>query len=267
MMRTSAMWFALLVVIPGWCGSGGQQSAPAPRTETEQQQEGPPSPLSVSPGPQGGAQVPTGPVSVSPGPQGGMQIPPAPSVGRAGSANDPAKLATSPSTSGVTVGSAPVDAKSYIIGPEDVLGVQVWQVREITGQYLVRPDGKISVPLAGEISAAGRTPEQVNAELTDILKQKYINSPDVTVSVIQVNSKKYYIHGEVANPGAFPLIVPMTVLEGLANAHGFKDFANLKKIRIMRGKEQLKFNYKEVTHGKHTEENIYLQPGDEIIVP
>ena len=89
----------------------------------------------------------------------------------------------------------------------------------------------------------------------------------MTVSVIQVNSKKYYIHGEVANPGAFALIVPTTVLEGLANAHGFRDFANLKKIRIMRGKEQLKFNYKEVTHGKHTEENIYLQPGDEIIVP
>ena len=103
--------------------------------------------------------------------------------------------------------------------------------------------------------------------MTDVLKQKYINSPDVTVSILQVNSKKYYIHGEVNSPGAYALIVPTTVLEGLANARGFKDFAGTKKIRIMRGKEQLKFNYNDVTHGKHTEENVFLQPGDEIIVP
>ena len=169
--------------------------------------------------------------------------------------------------SGVTAGSAPVDGKSYVIGAEDIIGIQVWQVREMTGQYLVRPDGKVSVPLVGDVQAAGKTPQDVSAELVDLLKKKYINSPDVTVSILQVNSKKYYIHGEVNNPGAFPLIVPTTVLEGLANAHGFRDFANVKKIRIMRGKEQLKFNYKDVTRGKSIEQNVYLQPGDEIIVP
>ena len=152
------MWFALLVGMPGWCASGGQQSAPATRPETEQQQAGPPSPLSVSPGPQGGTQVSTAPLAVSPGPQGGTQVPTAPGMGRGGIANDPAKLATGPSTSGVTVGSAPVDPKSYIIGAEDVLGIQVWQVREMTGQYLVRPDGKISVPLAGEIRRGRKDP-------------------------------------------------------------------------------------------------------------
>ena len=231
-MKISALCFALVMAASGLFAARGQQSAPAAQPAADEQKAGPPSPLAVPPRP-----------------------------------SDPARMAASPASSGVTVGSAPVDQKSYIIGAEDVLGIQVWQVHEISGQYLVRPDGKISVPLAGEIPAAGKTPEQVNAELTDILKQKYINSPDVTVSILQVNSKKYYIHGEVNNPGAYALIVPTTVLEGLANARGFKDFAGTKKIRIMRGKEQLKFNYNDVTHGKHTEENVFLQPGDEIIVP
>jgi polysaccharide export outer membrane protein len=82
-----------------------------------------------------------------------------------------------------------------------------------------------------------------------------------------VNSKKYYIHGEVNSPGSYTLVVPTTVLEGLANAHGFKEFANIKKIRILRGKEQLRFNYKDVSKGKHPEQNVYLQAGDVIVVP
>jgi polysaccharide export outer membrane protein len=236
-MKISVIWLAPLVAASGLLAAGGQSAPPAQPTANEEK-AGPPSPLTVAPHSQQG-QTPS----------------------------DPASLAAAPAASRVTAGSAPVDEKSYIIGAEDVLGIQVWQVREMTGQYLVRPDGKISVPLAGEIAAAGKTPEQVNAALTEILKEKYINSPDVTVSILQVNSKKYYIHGEVMSPGAYALIVPTTVLEGLANAHGFKDFAGTKKIRIMRGKEQLKFNYNDVTRGKHTEENVFLQPGDEIIVP
>jgi polysaccharide export outer membrane protein len=91
--------------------------------------------------------------------------------------------------------------------------------------------------------------------------------PEVTVGVERVNSKKYYITGEVNRPGAYPLLVPTTVLEGLVNAGGFRDFANTKKITILRGSDRLKFNYKEVTKGKKMEQNIVLQNGDEIIVP
>jgi polysaccharide export outer membrane protein len=159
------------------------------------------------------------------------------------------------------------EVKSYIIGAEDQLGVSVWNSKELSGPYLVRPDGKITMPLIGDVAAAGSTPEQLQASIAARLKEKYLQSPDVTVLVLAVNSKKFYIHGEVNNPGAYPLIVPTTVLEGLASAHGFRDFANLKKIRILRGNEQFKFNYKDITHGKHTDQNIYLQPGDQIIVP
>jgi polysaccharide export outer membrane protein len=162
---------------------------------------------------------------------------------------------------------APVDLKAYVIGAEDQLAVTVWDVQKLSAPYLVRPDGKITMPLIGDVQAAGLTPGQLQGSISERLKEKYIQSPDVTVLVLQVNSKKFYIHGEVNKPGAFPLIVPTTVLEGLANAQGFRDFANTKRIRIMRGTEQFKFNYKDVTQGKRTEQNIYLQPGDQIIVP
>jgi polysaccharide export outer membrane protein len=164
-------------------------------------------------------------------------------------------------------GAASVDVKTYVIGAEDQIAVTVWDVPKLSAPYLVRPDGKITMPLIGDIQASGFTPDQLQRTLAEKLKEKYIQSPDVTVLVLQVNSKKYYIHGEVNQPGAYPLIVPTTVLEGLANGHGFRDFASVKKIRILRGTQQFRFNYKEVTQGKRTEQNIFLQPGDQIIVP
>jgi polysaccharide export outer membrane protein len=176
---------------------------------------------------------------------------------------DPAKIAAPRKAAAPP----PMDVKAYVIGAEDQLAVTVWDVQKLSAPYMVRPDGKITMPLIGDIQAAGLTPQQLQGSISERLKQKYIQSPDVTVLVLQVNSKKFYIHGEVNNPGAYPLIVPTTVLEGLANARGFRDFANIKKIRIMRGTEQFRFNYKDVTHGKRTEQNIYLQPGDQIIVP
>jgi polysaccharide export outer membrane protein len=96
---------------------------------------------------------------------------------------------------------------------------------------------------------------------------KLINNPDVSVSVSQVNSKKYYIDGEVFRPGEYKLITPTRVLAALSQAGGFRDFANTKKIRILRGSETFKFNYKDVSHGKHMEQNIFLENGDHIIVP
>ena len=122
--------------------------------------------------------------------------------------------------------------------------------------------------LIGEVMASGLTPSQLEAAVGDLLKQKQIlNNPQVAVQVTQINSKKYFLQGEVNRTGAFPLVVPTTVLEALVNAGGFRDFANQKKIEVMRGLERFKFNYKEVIKGRHTEQNILLKPGDIIIVP
>jgi polysaccharide biosynthesis/export protein len=175
---------------------------------------------------------------------------------------DPAKMAASGTPAAGTAD------KSYVIGAEDVLFIQVWGDQRLSGQNLVRPDGKISMNLIGEIQAGGLTPSQLEASISDLLKSKEIlNKPQVTVQVTQILSKKYYILGEVLKPGPNPLVVPTRVLEALVNAGGFKDFANTKKIEVIRGKQRFRFNYKDVIHGKHTEQNILLEPGDIITVP
>ena len=167
-----------------------------------------------------------------------------------------------PSTAGV---GAPVDPNKYSIGPEDVLQILVWREPDLSRMVAVRPDGKITMPLIGDLQAAELTPEQLKKSLVEALL-KYINNPDVTVMVQDVRSKKYYIDGEVNRPGFFPLVTPTTVLEALSNVSGFREFANQKNIRILRHGVILKFNYKEVTNGKHLEQNIYLENGDHIIV-
>jgi polysaccharide export outer membrane protein len=174
---------------------------------------------------------------------------------------DPAKMAAA----GVPVGTAD---QSYVIGAEDVLGIQVWGDPRLSGSFLVRPDGRISMNLIGEIVVAGLTPSQLEKAVSDQLKAKEIlNKPQVTVQVTQINSKKYYLQGEIKAPGSHPLVVPTTVLVALVNAGGFNDFANKKKIEIIRGKQRFRFNYNDVIKGKHTEQNIYLEPGDIIVVP
>jgi len=161
---------------------------------------------------------------------------------------------------------APVDPKSYIIGAEDLISIRVWREPENSGQFVVRPDGKVSVPLVGEIQAAGLTPLKLSESIAESL-QKVMVHPEVTVGVEKVNSKKYYIQGEVNRPGSYPLVIDTTVLEALVNAGGFREFANTKKIVILRGSERIKFNYHEVTKGKKMEQNILVKPGDQIIVP
>lgn len=180
--------------------------------------------------------------------------------------NDPIKNAKVNALGEKIVGGSAISNNAYVIGAEDVLNVSVWHEAELSRPVIVRPDGKITLPLVGEITAAGLTLPQLTEIITAGLK-KFIISPEVTVSVQAVNSKKFYIQGEVLRPGAYPLVVPTTVMEGLANAGGFRDFANLRKISILRGTERLRFNYKEVRSGKHLEQNILLQPGDQIIVP
>ncbi|MGD0437111.1 MAG: polysaccharide biosynthesis/export family protein [Bryobacteraceae bacterium] len=160
---------------------------------------------------------------------------------------------------------AAVDPNRYLIGPEDVLFIKVWREPDFTLPVAVRPDGKITLPLIGEVQAGHQTPDQLTKQLTELLA-KYINNADVTVFVTEVRSKKFYLDGELNRPGSFPLVTPTTVLEALSHGGGFKDFANTKKIRILRGNKVYYFNYKQVTSGKRLEQNILLENGDHVIV-
>ena len=161
----------------------------------------------------------------------------------------------------------PIGDKTYVIGAEDVLLITVWGDPRLTGNYIVRPDGYISMSLIRDVKAAEQTPEQLRDEITERLKAgDFLKSPEVNVQVLQVNSKKIFIQGEVNKPGAFSLVTPTTVLQALVNAGGFRDFANQKNIVIQRGTQRFKFNFKEVTAGKNPQQNIWLQPGDHIIV-
>ena len=135
----------------------------------------------------------------------------------------------------------------------------------------VRPDGMISLPLVGEVKAAGNTPVQLQGVLADAMK-KYVSDPQVTVVVEKVASLNFNIVGEVAKPGYYPLTRRLTVLDAISLAGGFRDFAKTKKIYVLRtsangGEQRLPFNYKEVIKGQNSQQNIELQPRDTIVVP
>ena len=159
---------------------------------------------------------------------------------------------------------------SYLIGPMDVLEIQVWKEPDFSRQVLVRPDGKITFPLIDDIQASGMTPLGLKDLLTELLKG-YIDNPEVTVIVVESHSKNFYILGRVNQPGTYPLIPNMTVLQSLSVAGGFAEWAHKNKIRIIRrtgGKEEvLPFDYDKVIAGKKPEQNILLKPNDTIIVP
>ncbi|MBI4874747.1 MAG: polysaccharide biosynthesis/export family protein [Acidobacteria bacterium] len=176
---------------------------------------------------------------------------------------DPPKTTLEEAAKGV---GAAVDPKTYKIGPEDILLVRVWREPELSGPLAVRPDGRITLPLVGELMAAGLTPEQLTASISTVLA-KFINRPEVLVSVQAVNSKKFMVSGEVNRPGAYPLVTPVTVLEAIVQAGGVREFANKKKIVIMRGAERLKFNYNDVIKGKNLAQNVQIEHGDHIVVP
>jgi len=160
---------------------------------------------------------------------------------------------------------------TYIIGVDDVLGINVWKEGELSRSVPVRPDGMITLPLIGEMKAAGLTPIQLQDQITSAL-QKVMSDPVVSVTVTGINSLSFNIMGQVNKPGYFPLNHPLTVLDAIALAGGFRDFAKQKKIYVLRtapdGKQQkLYFNYKEVIKGKKMAQNIYLQPRDTLVVP
>jgi polysaccharide export outer membrane protein len=176
----------------------------------------------------------------------------------------PGKVPSAPAASTLPV------PPGYVIGPDDVLTVVYWRDKEMTTDAVVRPDGKISLPLLNEVQAAGLTPSELRERLTDESK-RFIEDPNVTVVVKQINSRKVFVLGEVGRPGPHPLTAPTTVLQLLAAVGGLKEYADSKKIVVIREEnghqKTFRFNYKDVITGKNLSQNIELIPGDTIIVP
>ncbi len=161
-----------------------------------------------------------------------------------------------------------VAPEGYKIGPQDVLRVDVWKEPDISRVIPVRPDGKISLPLLNDVQAAGLTAMQLAAEIRDGLT-KYITTPQVTVTVTEINSRRVYCNGEFLKPGALTLLPNMTALQAISSCGGFTQFAKIKGVYVLRvqdGKQnQLSLNYKEVIKGKSPD--ITLQPGDILVAP
>ena len=158
----------------------------------------------------------------------------------------------------------------YIIGPNDQLSILFWREKDLSADVLVRPDGKISLPLLNDVQAGGLTPEQLRVKVTEAA-QRFVDDPNATVVVRQINSRKVFITGEVEKPGEYALAGPTTVLQLIATAGGIKEYADKEKIVILRienGRETtLKFNYQQVVRQQKPNQNIMLKPGDTVVVP
>ena len=179
----------------------------------------------------------------------------------------PAKVAApAPAAPDAAAGPA---SSSYVIGPSDVLTVTVWKEPTLSGEILVRPDGMITLPLLGDVQASGLTPLQLADQIAAKLK-KYVQDPNVSVVVGQIHSKVVYLLGEVGKRGPVEMTSGMTLLDAIASAGGLTEYANMKKIYILRdeaGKhERIPVHYREALKG-NSEFNLILEPGDTIVVP
>jgi polysaccharide export outer membrane protein len=202
----------------------------------------------------------------------------APVSGQHSGAGPTAPTAAAPAGAADVATAQPADANAskahddhFIIGNDDMLAINVWKEQEVSRVLPVRSDGRISLPLVGEVQATGRTPLQLEKEIAEKLKE-FITDPEVTVMVQQINSQKFNILGQVARAGSFPLTLSTTVLDAIAQAGGFRDFAKQKGIYILRqnpngSESRIPFNYKDVIKGKNAEQNIKLQPNDTVVVP
>jgi polysaccharide biosynthesis/export protein len=160
---------------------------------------------------------------------------------------------------------------TYVIGANDVLAVSVWKEPDVSRSVPVRSDGKISLPLVGELQAGGQTPRQLEQEIAKRL-QNFISEPEVTVIVSESKSQKINILGMVSRPGTYLLTGSTTVLDSVAMAGGFKDFAKQKSMYVLRTgpdgtQKRIPFNYKDAIKGKNPEQNIKLQAGDTVVIP
>jgi len=162
------------------------------------------------------------------------------------------------------------DDPDYVIGPGDTLNISVWKEPDLSGTIPVRPDGKVSLPLLGDVQAAGTTPTKLAVSITERLRQ-YLTDPRVTVIVTAANSRRVYLIGEIVRPGAVPMLPNMTLLQALSTSGGFSQFARIKKMYVLRtdnGKQiKLPVNYKAAISGEAPDQNIVLKPGDTIVVP
>jgi polysaccharide export outer membrane protein len=163
-------------------------------------------------------------------------------------------------------GAAVAVAADFVIGPEDVLGILFWREADLSGDVAVRPDGRITLPLLGDLQAAGLSPDALRDQILKAAT-KYLTDANVTVVMRQINSRKVFITGEVAMPGTFQLTGPRTVMQLIALAGGLTEFAKSDEISVIRGPKAFKFNYKDVSKGKKLEQNILLQPNDTVVVP
>lgn len=165
----------------------------------------------------------------------------------------------------------PVPAAEYVIGPDDVLAVNVWKEPEISRTLPVRPDGNISLPLIGDLMASGRTPAQLQTEIRQQLVA-YLSNPEVAVLVQEAKSHKFNIVGEVEKPGSYVISGPMTILDAIAVAGGLRDFARQSKIYVLRvsadgSRSRIPFNYKQVIKGNALQADVQLEPRDTVVVP
>lgn len=159
---------------------------------------------------------------------------------------------------------------SYLIGKGDILEINVWREPMLSGETIVRNDGMISLTLAGDVQAAGRTTSELKDEIQERLK-RYLGDPVVTVILKSPASQKFYVIGEVKNPGEYELVKEMTVVQGIARAGGFSEWAKKKEIVLLRrengAERRLPINYNDIVQGKSVSENMILRANDTIVVP
>ncbi len=190
------------------------------------------------------------------------------------SANNPTDRKSTSAAVGITsIVPSAADAvkKEFIIGTGDILAINVWKEAEVSRVVPVRSDGRISLPLIGEIQAGGRTAKQLETEISSKLTD-YISEPEVTVIVQEIKSQKFNVLGMVMKPGSYPLADATTVLDAIAMAGGFRDFAKRKDVYVLRraadgSQTRLSFNYKDVVKGTGSTQNVALQTNDTIVVP
>jgi polysaccharide export outer membrane protein len=165
---------------------------------------------------------------------------------------------------------AMVPPPDYTIGPDDVLTIAFWGEKDMSGDVIVRPDGKITLPLINDVAAAGLSPAELRERIATLAK-KFFQDVQATVTVKTINSRRVFITGQVEKPGSYPLTTRTTVMQLIAMAGGVKEFAKTNKIVVMRndaGREaRFQFNYKEVVEGRNLAQNLEMKPGDTVVVP
>jgi polysaccharide export outer membrane protein len=247
--------------------AGQQQSG---QQQSGKQQPAQPPPQTTKPAPPAGPLTPApDKTGATPGPQpaGTDTTATAPSTLKAPVAGAKPGAKAQPEVAPVQGTAVPAD---YLIGPDDVLQVVFWQEKDLSAEVVVRPDGKISLPLINEVQASGATPAQLRTTIMQAAS-RFVTDPSLTIFVKTINSRKVFVMGQVNKPGQYPLNDSMTVLQMLATAGGLAEYAKGGKITVTRTEQgqtkSFKFNYNDVRDGKNLQQNIVLKPGDTIVVP